>query len=321
MAEKPRFFLLPVIILFVIILTLCCGCVIPIPPLPQQVTPTITPVPTATHTPSEKVIGNIEAGGTYSSYTNIRDPKTTRYTLRLVGPTDADFDLYVKVGSAPTPHDYDYRSENSFSNEQIDIPNPPLGTYYWLIKSYQGEGDFTLYIDYEYEIPPLTITHTKTPSPTPSPVPGYLTYSNEVQGFRISYPVDWTKTENVQGATVVFISPLEGYDDTFRENLNVVVTPFYGYVDMESATNEAIEQLSNEFSNFYLIERNAMKLDGSDAMRIVYTGKYLGYDIKWLQVLTIKNNRLYVVSYAAIPGKYNTYLGKVNQMINSFKVI
>lgn len=150
LAVKPRYYIPSALILLIVSLTLCSGCVVPIPPLPQQATPTVTPVPTATHTPSERVVGHVEAGGTYAAHTNIRDPETTRYTLRLVGPNNADFDLYVKFGSAPTPHDYNYQSENPSSAEQIDIKNPQIGTYYWLIKSFKGEGDFTLYIDYEY---------------------------------------------------------------------------------------------------------------------------------------------------------------------------
>ena len=121
---------------------------------PAPVIVTKTPVPTtsgsSSHTPSETLYGHVDYGSSYEITTNIRDPTTSRYTIRLVGPKNADFDLYVREGLKPTSYNYDYKSAGYTSNEQIDIPYPDVGDYHILVTPTSGSGDFVLYIDYKY---------------------------------------------------------------------------------------------------------------------------------------------------------------------------
>ncbi|MEM3738881.1 MAG: fibronectin type III domain-containing protein [Thermoplasmata archaeon] len=71
---------------------------------------------------------------------------TGKYRLRidLTGPSNADFDLYVKLNSKPTPCYYDIRSVGPSSYETIIIGYPPAGTWYILVYSYYGSGSFTI---------------------------------------------------------------------------------------------------------------------------------------------------------------------------------
>jgi len=64
--------------------------------------------------------------------------------IELTGPSGADFDLYVKLGSLPTTTSYDYRSITSSPSETISITNPSAGTWYILVYSYSGSGSFTI---------------------------------------------------------------------------------------------------------------------------------------------------------------------------------
>lgn len=105
---------------------------------------------TTSHIPSETITGQVTTGGTFTTVTHIRDPTTSQYSIKLVGPKNTDFDLYVKKGSAPTKSDYDYRSFKTGSDEQIDIHNPNVGDYYILVNSASGSGAVTLYINYQY---------------------------------------------------------------------------------------------------------------------------------------------------------------------------
>jgi hypothetical protein len=115
-------------------------------------TKTITPTTSGsiTHIPSETLYGHVDSGSPYQITTNIRDPTTTLYSIRLVGPKNADFDMYVKKGLNPTPYNYDYKSAGYTSNEQIDIPYPGVTDYHILVNPTSGSGDFVLYITYKY---------------------------------------------------------------------------------------------------------------------------------------------------------------------------
>jgi hypothetical protein len=116
----------------------------------QKLTVTPTKTGSSSQTPSEILNGYVDSKGSYRITTNIRDPATALYSIRLVGPKNADLDLYVKKTTLPTTGDYDYRSAGSGSNEQISISYPDVGSYNILVQSTSGGGNFVLYIDYKY---------------------------------------------------------------------------------------------------------------------------------------------------------------------------
>ena len=116
----------------------------------QKITVTPTKTGSSSPIPSEILNGYVDSKGSYRVTTNIRDPKTALYSIRLVGPKNADLDLYVKKTTEPTMSDYDYRSAGSGSNEQISISYPEVGSYNILVQSTSGSGNFVLYIDYKY---------------------------------------------------------------------------------------------------------------------------------------------------------------------------
>lgn len=65
-------------------------------------------------------------------------------TIALDGPQSVDFDIYVRKGEQPTTEAYDYRGYTSEANEKIRIEGPSPGDYYVMVRSYRGNGSFTL---------------------------------------------------------------------------------------------------------------------------------------------------------------------------------
>ena len=68
-------------------------------------------------------------------------------TLRVMldGPDDEqDFDLYIKRDSIPTTRDYDARGYSADADEQLVIEAVEPGTYFIMVRSYWGTGDFSL---------------------------------------------------------------------------------------------------------------------------------------------------------------------------------
>lgn len=74
------------------------------------------------------------------------------FSLRVVitGPSDADFDIYVRYGEIPTLSDYDIRGYSSSSNEDEEILQPLSGTWFIIVNSYDGSGFYTLTVYVSY---------------------------------------------------------------------------------------------------------------------------------------------------------------------------
>ena len=67
--------------------------------------------------------------------------------IKLDGPDDADFDLYVRKGSPPTISDWDFRAFTVSSDETIRLPAETGVNYFVMVRSYSGDGDFTLRVE------------------------------------------------------------------------------------------------------------------------------------------------------------------------------
>jgi len=123
------------------------------------------------------------------------------------------------------------------------------------------------------------------------------------------------------GAIVAFIAPREGASDVFQENVNILVQDLSAQpMTLDEYTQLSVSQIGQVITDSNILDSSAVTLAGIPGHRVVYTGKQGQYDLKWMQVWTMQNNKAYVISYTAETGKYSTFLGTVQEMIDSFEI-
>jgi len=98
---------------------------------------------------SEQIILQSEKSGTLartadSALFEVEVPTTL--AVSIDGPSDADFDLYVRKGAPPTVDEWDFRAYTVSADETIVFPADPGETYHVMVRSYEGGGDFTLHV-------------------------------------------------------------------------------------------------------------------------------------------------------------------------------
>src|SRR5205823_9533128 len=81
--------------------------------------------------------------------------------------------------------------------------------------------------------------------------------------------------------------------------------------------------LRHSFDNFSLIDSNATTLAGFPAHKIVYTAVLpsSGLELKFMQILTIKDSKSFVITFGTLPTNYSRYLPTIQKMIDSFAFI
>jgi len=159
----------------------------------------------------------------------------------------------------------------------------------------------------------------------------FLTYQSHTYGFKIQYPSNWEKLEFAQGIeeehrniVVNFLSPAgEGTSNTFREYLIIEVGNSTSHD--ESLTQYVTTQihLRQALPNFNLVESTLTSVSGGNpAHKIVYTysNPIVGIT-KVMDILTIKSDKLYFLSYNADAVKYSRYLPIIQKVIDSFQII
>lgn len=87
--------------------------------------------------------GHLDAKGDAKGYKVVISNKLN---FKLTGPHGKDFDLYIKKDSMPTTDDYDMRGYTNDANENILFQPAEPGTYYIMVKSYKGSGNFDVQV-------------------------------------------------------------------------------------------------------------------------------------------------------------------------------
>jgi len=96
--------------------------------------------------PGERVSGHLPGTDAKVRY---QVTLQNKLLVKLEGPADEDFDLYVRYGAPVGTADgeYDVVSYGMTADELITIEDPKAGTYNLLVHSYRGSGSYNLEVE------------------------------------------------------------------------------------------------------------------------------------------------------------------------------
>jgi serine/threonine-protein kinase len=143
-------------------------------------------------------------------------------------------------------------------------------------------------------------------------------FKNSVLGYQLEYPAGFKiKT---MGSAVVFSSDIEDRTFAFSPSVNIVVIDLGSApVDIESFYKQSKDALERSLGAVKFLEDKKDKLAGISAYRLVYTSRQKKADFKFLQVMCIRNNKAYVLTYTALQEQYEKLLKTAQAIIKSFK--
>lgn len=162
---------------------------------------------------------------------------------------------------------------------------------------------------------------------------GFQTYQNHILGIKIGYPDNWyVRTypyNNAANNTVVgFYSP----SNTASElgNISGVSGHFVPYVDIflfdskNMSLDKIIKGRINRIQNTsdFIIDSKPITLRENNSAHMLVYSTTTGSDesFKKLQVYTISDNKVYLITFTAQEALFSNYLPKVLKMIDSFEI-
>ena len=147
-------------------------------------------------------------------------------------------------------------------------------------------------------------------------------YQDRSQGFQVNYPQDWSKEnrDDFFATGVIFVSPLVDNADRFQENVSVLVEELPNDLSLPAYTEQSLAEI-RKLSDPNVGEAREVTLGTYEARQIVYQGEENGSPVQRMQVWSVNGDRVYVLTYTAIPEDYARYLPTVEKMIESFETI
>ncbi len=132
--------------------------------------------------------------------------------------------------------------------------------------------------------------------------------TNKIGEVTISYPKSYEFTDNMPGgAKFGLLSPLTGENDTFRDNVNLLIQEIGQDIDVAEGLEPLKQQMSKYITNYVGIDAKIMNLPVGKAIRLEYTGNLGVMKIHWVQYMVSKNKKLYILSCTAEQHTYKQF--------------
>jgi serine/threonine-protein kinase len=146
-------------------------------------------------------------------------------------------------------------------------------------------------------------------------------YENSQYRIKVKYPKTWERQdlENpITAEVVTFISPKQSDTDNFQEKVTISIDKFSGRLD--DLQKSSIQEINNTVSGAKIVDKSVTTLANKEASQLVFTGKN-GKDIlKNMQVVTLKNDQAYTITYTAKIDDYDQFVETAEKMINSLEI-
>lgn len=149
----------------------------------------------------------------------------------------------------------------------------------------------------------------------------YKDYVNQNFNIKLSYPSDYKTKEGYMGAVVFFLSPIENPNDSFQENLSVMVQDLSGQsLTLNDFSQLNLKQIETIVTNAKIISSKETTLAGKPGYEVIYSGQQGKYNLKWRQLWTIVDNKAYIISSTSEEARFDNYFETFNKMADSFEI-
>lgn len=141
-------------------------------------------------------------------------------------------------------------------------------------------------------------------------------YEDKGLGFAFEYPAGWVKADTPQlGAEATFFGPRRS-DFTMSLEVRSEQNP----TALAVYVNRSIKKVLPEYkTNFKLLEEETFKVNGVDAVRVVYSYRQGNFDLTNVQVVYGLGDRKVILTFCLLSDYFDVVRPAVERTIKSFR--
>jgi hypothetical protein len=155
-----------------------------------------------------------------------------------------------------------------------------------------------------------------TPTSTPTPTAAFPTYTDNISGFSISYPMGWkvVPADELETDLAAFSAPslCEGY-------LSYVVIFSSPYSSSLQSYHFEVKEILSELEGYNLISEE-LTVDSIPAIKLIYTHTEFGYPVQNIGQILVNEETGWNIRASTPPECWNVYEDTFNTIIDSFQI-
>ena len=154
----------------------------------------------------------------------------------------------------------------------------------------------------------------------------FVSYQDATLGIKFQYPEDWKKIVHysANNSRIEFISPLQSQFEIFPPSFVVSVANITSNLTLDRISKAIIDKGRQSMTDFNLLQSNITEVGSIPALKLIYTfissDPSLQLHFQTMDILIIKSDRLYTISYTESRAQYANFLSTIDQIVHSFEI-
>ena len=137
-------------------------------------------------------------------------------------------------------------------------------------------------------------------------------------GINFQFPASWIVNDEAAQNPILFLSFLPLADNnSFRDNILICGETLPQEMNSQEYFDLSIKQLSNSISNFKLLAKGKVTIDGYEGRVIKFTQNANGPTIQQEQLYIAIGNRGYVITISSLPNRFEKSRKDAYKLINT----
>lgn len=153
-------------------------------------------------------------------------------------------------------------------------------------------------------------------------------YENRFNGISMLYPKTWQASTSgtFYPDLIKFYAPLQNITDFLPAQVSIGVSKYENNgitLPQYSNLTLVLLNISQGQKQLNITNSNPTNIAGNPGYRVIYSmapTTNSTIELRTLEIWTVLNSKVYLISYTADTTKFNKYLPQVNQMLNSLRI-
>lgn len=138
-------------------------------------------------------------------------------------------------------------------------------------------------------------------------------------GFSINLPKDWEVKKGFMGTVVATMSPQMGPEDSFRENINIIVTDAEGAADLKAYADATFESSKSLLTDYQLFERGNTHHGDSHSEWAIFSHRQGDSTLKTMTHLLVNKGKTVIITSSGTPESFDAYRPQFEEIVKTFK--